>query len=100
MSQVATGDSIVYGRNAPLLVGQIAVLTAAVGFTTVPQGATYVMVQCTGKAVRYSDDGVSPTASTGMSVMLGTTLIYNGDMKAIKFIETAATAVIDFAFYA
>jgi len=100
MTQVSTGEQFILGKDAPLGVGQLTGLTTAKGFTTIPQNARYAIVQCTGKSVRYSDDGVAPTESTGITINVGQSCLYNGDLAAIKFIETAATAVIDYAFYA
>lgn len=77
---------------------QITNLSAAVGLT-VPQGATRALIAPLSKDIRWRDDGVAPTASVGMPVTAGTYLSYDGDLKNIKFIETAASAEINVTYY-
>jgi hypothetical protein len=77
---------------------QITNLSAAVGLT-VPQGATRALIAPLSKDIRWRDDGVNPTASVGMPVTAGTYLSYDGDLKNIKFIETAASAEINVTYY-
>lgn len=91
------------GRLLPLGHGQIADVSTAVGLT-LPDGyngrrGAITMVQALSQSVRWRDDGVDPTAGVGMLLAAGDTLVYNGDPTAIKFIETAASAELNVAFY-
>ena len=67
---------------------------------TPPAGATFALVACEGQSVRWRDDGTSPTASVGMELMVGQTLVYDGPLAAISFIQEAASAKLNVAFYA
>lgn len=74
--------------------------TATAIASVVPAGATRVLIKVTGQPVRWRDDGVDPTASVGMLIDVGDELWYTGQVRALRFIETAASAVLDMAFYA
>lgn len=68
---------------------------------TVPAGAQYAIVQNNGTAaVRYRDDGANPTASVGQMLPNGQELFYEGDLTALRFIQAAAGAILDVAYYA
>lgn len=60
---------------------------------------TYAIIQCESQVVRWRDDGTAPTASVGMRLTVGAELRYDGDLKAIRFIEEAASAKLDISFY-
>lgn len=77
---------------------QISNVSAAVALN-VPAGAKCIVVHAEGQAVRWRDDGASPTASVGMLLPVGGELRYDGSLLAIRFIETAASAKINVAFY-
>lgn len=66
---------------------------------TVPNGATSALIQAENQAIRWRDDGTAPTASIGMLLQSGATLQYNGDLTAIRLIETIASATINVAYY-
>ena len=83
----------------PLGYQQITVLTSAVGFTSPPKGANRAMLICTGQDVRWRDDGTNPTATVGFLLTTGINYIYEGDLEAIKFIQSAATAVLNISYY-
>lgn len=105
MSVFAEGVPVEYaqpvraGSRKPMGFQQITVLTSAVGLV-VPPGARYAIIQPTGQPVRWRDDGANPTAAIGMRVVVGADLEYVGDLTAIKFIQEAATAVLNVSFYA
>ena len=83
----------------PLGHQQITSLVAAAALT-VPAGSRVALITCTGQNVRWRDDGTAPTALVGM--VLKTTdppLLYDGNLAAIKFFETAASAVLNVAYY-
>ena len=67
---------------------------------TVPAGATMALIAPDTKDVRWRDDGTAPTSSVGMPLVVGTTLNYDGDLNRIRFIETAASAVLNVSYYA
>lgn len=79
---------------------QVTVLTSAVGVGTIPAGTETVMLQCTGQNVRYRDDGTNPTAAIGMLLVVNTLYSFTvGQISSMKFIESAATAVLNISFY-
>jgi hypothetical protein len=78
---------------------QITDLSSATGLT-VPVGATRALIAPVTQTVRWRDDGVSPTASVGMPVTAGSYLSYDGDLKSVKFIQTAASAELNISYYA
>ena len=78
---------------------QITSLSSATGLT-VPTGATRALIAPLTKDIRWRDDGTAPTSSVGMPLVVGTTLNYDGDLNKIRFIETAASAVLNVSYYA
>ncbi|TAJ96997.1 MAG: hypothetical protein EPO41_04720 [Reyranella sp.] len=87
------------GKETPLLQAQIPSLSGATGLPTIPATAMRVLVQAEVQNVRFRDDGTNPTASVGMQILAGQTIEYAGDLSAIKFIEVAAGAVLNVAYY-
>ncbi len=65
-----------------------------------PPGANKVLVQAVGANVRYTLDGVDPTATFGFVLADGDAplVIPFGPTTTLKVIEESATAVIDFQF--
>lgn len=51
------------------------------------------------QAVRWRDDGVNPTATVGMPLAVGATLVYDGDLTKIRFFQQAATATLNVSYY-
>ena len=78
---------------------QITSLSASTALT-VPVGATMALIVAETQAVRWRDDGTAPTASVGMPLATGTSLSYDGDLKAIRFIQQTASAVLNVSYYA
>ena len=78
---------------------QITSLSASTALT-VPTGATMALIIPELQAVRWRDDGVAPTASVGMPLAVGTSLSYDGDLKAIRFIQQVASGYINVCYYA
>lgn len=75
-------------------------LASAAGFTSVPAGATLADIQVAGQNVNYRDDGTPPTASVGLTIYAGApSFPYSGNLNAIQFIQTAATATGLVCFY-
>lgn len=78
---------------------QITNLTSAVALT-LPSNTSVAIVQAEGQTVRYRDDGVDPTTSVGMILIVGT--VYKFDyqkLSAMKFIETTASAKLNVSYY-
>jgi hypothetical protein len=78
---------------------QIVGLAASTALT-VPAGSTYALITTQAQAVRWRDDGVAPTATVGMELLIGQALRYDGNLAAIAFIQEAATATLNVAYYA
>lgn len=78
---------------------QITSLSASAALT-VPAGATMALIVAETQAVRWRDDGTAPTASVGMPLGTGVSLSYDGDLKAIRFIEQTASAKLNISYYA
>jgi hypothetical protein len=78
---------------------QITSLSASTALT-VPVGANLALIVAETQAVRWRDDGTAPTASVGMPLATGVSLSYDGDLKAIRFIEQSASATLNVSYYA
>jgi hypothetical protein len=78
---------------------QITSLSASTALT-VPTGATMALIIAETQAVRWRDDGTAPTASVGMPLATGVSLSYDGDLRAIRFIQQTASATLNVCYYA
>ena len=78
---------------------QITSLSASAALT-VPVGATMALIVAETQAVRWRDDGTAPTSSVGMPLAVGVSLSYDGDLKAIRFIQQAVSATLNVSYYA
>lgn len=68
---------------------------------TVPSGAKFAMIVPESKSVRFLDlaaDG-NPTSTNGQILAADTPFWYPGDLRSIKFIETAASATLHVTYY-
>lgn len=76
----------------PLGFQQISNPTVATNLTP-PAGATMAQIEVdsilTSGAVRWRDDGTSPTGSVGMLRVPGQEFSYNGNLSAIQFINVS-----------
>lgn len=66
---------------------------------TVPTGARLAVVMVETQAVRWSDDGTDPTASSGMPIAAGGGWIFDSNLSALKFIEQVSGAVMNVSYY-
>lgn len=82
----------------PLGHEQVTGLSAVKGLT-VPSGAQRALLICTAQNVRWRDDGTNPDGTTGIQLPKNTLFWYEGDLSAIKFIEEAASAVLEVSYY-
>lgn len=89
-----------YLMEKPLGYVQITNLTAAVGVGAIPAGTALALITCETQAVRWRDDGVNPTAAVGYPLPTTAELQYTAaGLAALKFIEQAASAKLNIAFY-
>lgn len=65
----------------------------------IPQATVLAQICIEAQAVRYRDDGTSPTASVGMPVPSGTCFSYSGPLAALSFIEQTVGAIVNVSFY-
>ncbi len=60
---------------------------------------TFAIIVAEGAAVRWRDDNTAPTTTVGMPLAIGVPLQYDGDLNKIKFIQQAATGIINISYY-
>lgn len=66
----------------------------------IPADADFCLVNPESQNVRWRDDGTNPTASVGMVLEAGQTLVVTrGQLSRIKFIEVAASTKLNINFY-
>jgi hypothetical protein len=66
----------------------------------IPALANAVVVRTEGQPVRYRDDGTAPTATVGQPILVADPpLFYQGNLAALRFIQTASSATLDVLFY-
>lgn len=82
----------------PLGHEQVTGLSAVKGLT-IPSGAQRALLICTAQNVRWRDDGTNPAGNTGIQLPKNILFWYEGDLSAIKFIEEAASAVLEVSYY-
>lgn len=87
------------GYTKPLGYTRINGAAASTAVGTIPDGATFAMIQCETQSLRWRDDGVAPTATVGMLLATGTILQYTGNLKDLRFFETGASTVINISYY-
>jgi hypothetical protein len=103
--QPCTSGNALIGQSAPytynaLGCSALPALTAATGFSVVPSGATFVTISVSGANVRYRDDGVAPTAASGILILAATApFSYSGPLGGVQFIGAAAGASGFACFY-
>lgn len=78
---------------------QIGTLTEAVSLTPAV-GASNAVVAVSGAPVRWLADGTAPTASFGMPVAAGETIVVGGSLLgSIQFIQQSGTAELDVSYF-
>lgn len=100
VSTSALADSGI--RRVPCGYQQITSLSAAIALTVPTNcGGTVSMATITpeAQAVRYRDDGTDPSATVGMPMAVGVTLVYEGRITAIKFFEQTGGAKLNVSYY-
>lgn len=91
--------SVRSGKAVPLGYRKVTSLDAAKGLGTIPAGARYALIAVSGAGIRWRDDGTDPTSANGMPAAADSSLIYDGPLASFRAIQTAASAVLDVAFY-
>lgn len=89
---------VALGSVAPLGYQQLTSLASAAALT-VPTGARWALLQAEDADVRWRDDGSSPTASVGMLLKNGASLVYDGSLSALRLIQVSASAKVNVAYY-
>jgi hypothetical protein len=77
---------------------QVTALSSAAALT-VPAGTLLAVLQAEGADVRYRDDDTNPTSSVGMIIAAGTSVVYNGQLSRLRFIESGGTAKLNVSYY-
>jgi len=78
---------------------QIVGLAASTALT-VPAGTAYALVIAEAQAVRWRDDGTAPTSTVGMPLAVGVEERFDSSsFSALRFIQQAATANLNVAYY-
>ena len=58
------------------------------------------LIQAEEQNIRWRDDGVAPTVSTGMILYAGDQpFLYDGDLRTIKFIAVISGAILNVSYY-
>jgi hypothetical protein len=74
----------------------------AIGLT-VPTGLyqlpSYCIITPVTQAIRWRDDGTSPTTTVGMPQVVNVPFTYNGNLKAFKMIASTAGAEVNISYY-
>jgi hypothetical protein len=95
----AAGQPVLDGYLDPGGYTQVTSLATAAGLGTIPNGVKLTLIQAEAQDIRWRDDGVNPTASVGMVLGAGQTLVYNGNPAAFKAIEVTTSAKLNVIFY-
>lgn len=95
----ASGQQVIDGYLDPAGYSQLTSLASATGVGTIPTGTKLTLIQAETQDVRWRDDGTNPTASVGMLLADGQTLVYNGNPSTLKVIEVTGSAKLNITFY-
>jgi hypothetical protein len=76
-------------------------LTAALGLSAIPRGATFAWLSADTQAVRITLDGTTPTATVGNLIPAGTEGVWLNlvDLAAVQVIEAAASAALNVSYF-
>jgi hypothetical protein len=99
MSVTNGGIPTTQGFLQPVGFARVFPLTVATALPAAPAGTKVALIQAEAQNVRWRDDGVNPTAATGMVMTAGDSMIYSGDLSAIRFIESVVGANLNVTFY-
>lgn len=89
-----------FDQTSPIAGAQMGLTVVAATGLTVPGGATTALISVEGQNVRWRDDGTNPTAGSGMIMYAGAApQVFSGNLSAVKFIQTAASATLNVSYY-
>lgn len=74
-------------------------IASATGGGVVPDGTIFALIQAQTQNVRWTDNGDTPTASSGHRLAAWQTLEYDADLTKLKFIEETGSATLEVTFY-
>ena len=80
---------------------QVTSLSAAAKLT-VPDGASFALIQCTTQNVRWRADGTAPTTTVGMQMLAtSNSEMFRGHemLEALQFIEETGSAVLNVHYF-
>lgn len=77
---------------------QITSLSSATSLT-IPTGGQIALIQAETQSIRMRDDGTDPDATVGFLISAGDVLEYDGDLRDVRLIETAASAKANILYY-
>jgi len=72
---------------------------AAATALTVPTAANRALIVAAAAGVAWRDDGTDPTATDGVPISSGGSMLYDGDLSAIKFILISGSPILHVAYY-
>lgn len=82
-------------RGTPLGQQQFsAAALSTVQTVTAIAGAQTALIEVDGAGLRFRDDGIAPTASTGILIPVGKIFEYTGNIGALQIISTAGGGAI------
>lgn len=81
----------------PLGYQQIADLTSAAALT-VPANANVAICIPTGDVI-WRDDGTAPTSTVGMPLQTMQTILYDGNLHTVRFIQSSGSAALNVSYY-
>jgi hypothetical protein len=100
ISQACTPMGFVAVTVAASAVGFSSVVVTATTNFTVPPGSNLALLVAETGNVRWRDDGISPTPTSGMLMQTSQPpLEYSGDLNAIQFVAVSGTVQIDASLY-
>ena len=92
---------VVVATTTQVVLGSVTVTVTGTTTTAFVQpGANLALIQVEGTAVRWRDDGVPPTPSSGMLIQPTLTPYeYSGNLSKLSFIAVAVSATVDVSLY-
>lgn len=64
-----------------------------------PTGTAIALLKIEGGPARYRDDGIDPTATVGMPMAVGESLVYDALMIDMRLIAQSNGSIVDVAYY-
>ena len=90
--------SMPYGVYVPM--GYQAITPTSSTALTVPARAQFALIRTEVQAVRWTDEGTTPTTTVGVLLAVADPAMwYSGDLKALLFFEDVAGALVKISYY-